>query len=203
MIGIDIAANTSFANNFLKRPDRFMRKILTPMERSTVLNSANPEKTALLIWTMKESAWKAHFAPSQSRKFNPKSYECQVHSTLGSALHARGLVAVDGLIYSTLSEMDSVSTHTIAGMNLEHAYVSKFSLNSNSPEAQSGLVRERMVLKLASLFGVKPDSIEVKKNGFGVPIAYAQEKQLPVHISISHHEFLGAFVIAYEYDGNS
>jgi phosphopantetheinyl transferase (holo-ACP synthase) len=203
MIGIDIAANTSFANNFLNRPERFMRKILTTMERSTVLNSASPEKTALLIWTMKESAWKAHFPQSQSRKFNPKSYECQVHPALGSALHARGFVAVDGLVYSTLSELDSVSTHTIAGMNLQQAQVSIFNLNSNLPEAQSSAVRERMALKLAALFQVKPDSIEIKKNNFGLPIACLQGKQLPVHVSISHHNLLGAFVIAYEYNRNS
>ena len=58
----------------------FLDKLFTPKEQEYILNADNPFETVWLLWSMKESAYKAYLQIYGCRFFAPKKLACSLLS---------------------------------------------------------------------------------------------------------------------------
>jgi len=196
MIGNDIVALGAVSNNLLTRKNRFLNKLFLPCEQLLINHSTNPETTVWLLWSMKESAWKAHHNLRGHRLFNPKSFECSITSELLSNRSVCGNVQVEDANYSTQSVLNTNLIHSVAGRAGISIDWSIVSFDDNSPTAQSVCLREQLLKKVALKFNINASGLVFSKSESGIPAISFNGKRLPVSCSLSHHGHLGAYALS-------
>lgn len=112
MIGndvVDIATARTQSNIWRKG---WQEKLFTNSERLYISQSANPEISVWLLWSMKEAAYKAWNRNTGVRAFNPQKLLCNVEDL--SAKSAAGKVVIAEQAYSTISTINEGAIYTIA-----------------------------------------------------------------------------------------
>lgn len=78
MIGNDLVDLKLAAKQSNWQRKGFLDKLFTPKEQGCILNSSNPFETVWLLWSMKESAYKAYLQTHNERFFAPKKLACNL-----------------------------------------------------------------------------------------------------------------------------
>lgn len=190
MIGNDIV-DLSIARSDAWSDLRYLNKVFSISEQAQIGISENPNETLWLLWSMKESSYKAHFRTFEKRELAPRKIECTVLS------RQEGEVVIDGFVYSTRSELTKEYIHTIA---IEEG--------SYMTDIQQGLIQEKNPVKVrnntvstmkrsfSEMLELNVKSLEFIKTLRNVPYMRYSGKRLYNACSLSHHGRYGAFVIS-------
>lgn len=166
----------------------YLDKLFTSEEQELITASNDPFQTVWLLWSMKESAWKAQQQKEKKRLYAPKKYRCSLFNK------SRGQVLTDSEVYFTISEVNAHSIHTIATSapdirtNFQYFEVQRSFWDSISTE-----VRSALLMAMASEMEVPADSLELRKDKDQFPQIYLNEELLATAVSLSHHGDFAAF----------
>ncbi len=185
IIDLELAATQS---NWKRRG--FLTKIFTEAEHDYILNSDNSFHTVWQLWSMKESAYKAHLQQYPKRFFNPKKLICVLKK------NNEGSVTINTTKYRTKTQQTKDCIHTIATEKKAEVRKECFQLSKADTTAQSFEVRQRLLSEVAEIKGVSRESLWFMKNEIGAPKVYQNGSVLEHLISLSHHGRFGAFTIA-------
>lgn len=183
MIGNDIVdLNIARLQNDWERPG-LLQKLFTVDEQKFIINSNNQELNVWLLWSMKESVYKAVQRKYKLERFyNPKQFVCsQVQLTPEKA---RGKVSFKDETFKTTSELfpDKILSYTAN---------SEFSHFSEEKNARSLLLQ-----KVSEHFLIPLDSLNITKTGQGIPLITYQGDNLLIPFSLSHHGNYSAYALS-------
>jgi len=202
MIGNDIIDLKRVSDSTHTRRQRFLNKICTASEQEFLLKQHDVNGWIWLFWSMKESAWKAHYRNSPIRLFSPKLLECKPQKFSNKNGFFSGLVTVEGKRYQTFSiwEDDVIYTTTSAnGLSIDREF---FEMQSEYPESQSVQVKNRVCHTIANHLGFSLSAVKIENNNYGVPQVLVNGVNSKIQLSISHHGRFGAYFICYEHNKN-
>ena len=185
MIGNDIIdLNIAREKNPL-RP-RFLNKVFTPHEQEYIIKDSNPAKKAWLLWTMKESAYKAHQRKfGLARNFNPHSLQCIIFSqTLASA---SGEVRINGNNYRITGDINPNYIHTCA-IALPEKQKMEWVIIPSSED-----LKKEFLLRISRSYGWDLKSVGIGKNNNSIPEITLNKRVAPIAFSLSHHGEFAAF----------
>lgn len=111
MIGNDIVDLNLAAVESNWQRKGYLEKIFTPEEKSLVFAAKDAGLMVWLLWSMKESGYKAATDKSAMKPFSPISFRCQ--NLIVNAYTAKGNVTHDGVTYHCDSTITSDYIHTI------------------------------------------------------------------------------------------
>lgn len=159
---------------------RFLKKIFTEKEREIIKTSSNPENTLWLLWSMKETAYKAHQRIfSLAPQINPLAFECSpdIYSNIGAVITGE---------FSYPVRFEPNSEYIYSQTNSSRTFRKIYNLK----KAQSKFIKE-----IALIFKSKSDEIQIQKDEYGIPLLKFKNTSKKLPISISHHGDFSAFVI--------
>ncbi len=161
----------------------YLQKLFTEEEQKFIINSNNQELNVWLLWSMKESVYKAVQRKYKLHRFyDPKQFVCsQVQLT---SEKARGEVSFKEETFKTTSELfpDKILSYTAN---------SEFSHFSEEKNASSLLLQ-----KVSEHFLIPLDSLNISKNGQGIPFITYHGDNLQIPFSLSHHGNYSAYALS-------
>ncbi|MVM29707.1 4'-phosphopantetheinyl transferase superfamily protein [Spirosoma sp. HMF4905] len=197
MIGNDIVdrAQAHRESNWQRRG--FLEKLFTIHEQKLILTADDPERIVWLLWSIKESAYKASFRETGKRIFAPRKLACQIISISDET--AEGVVFYEK-IYQTKSLITPqyiASTATSANTSSSlHQTIIPF--EKATYQDQHLLIREKIKQYCTDSLSIPKENSYIQKDSNSVPIltlVKSSTEQLHIPISISHHGYYGAFAI--------
>jgi hypothetical protein len=198
MIGNDIIDLKAVSAATTNRRQRFLDKICIDSEQEFLYNQQEVDGCIWLLWSMKESAWKAHYRNSSTRKFNPKFFHCKVHDFSLNDDLISGLVSVENKLYNTSSFWNGDLIHTITHSSDSDVSHNFFNFSSENSRVQSLEVRNEVCQFISRLFNYPLKFIIIEQNECGVPQIIVNGVNSNIQLSISHHGRFGAYAICYE-----
>ena len=193
MIGNDLVdlKLASKQSNWQRRG--FLNKLFSIKEQECILDSDDPFKTVWLLWSMKESAYKAYIQTKGERFFSPKKLLCSLISK------NKGTVLINNFLYFTETEINSDFIHTVA-ISVKHN--NSFSSNSfkfedATYETQHQETHQKVLAAFANKLKLPITLLKIKKNTQGIPQLFQDEMLLKNSFSLTHHGQFGAFCIGY------
>ena len=197
MIGNDIVDLAQAARDSNWQRGGFLEKLFTPHEQQLIHSAADPNVLVWLLWSMKESAYKAVIRKTNQRFFAPPKLQCC--NLVFRSETVTGSVFFNKTRYHTTSSVTSryISTVAIATPGNESIDEAVVPIECVEYAHQHRVIREAVKHHAARCFSVLPSQIEVQKNRAGVPslvIQYGTEKPVHKFLSLSHHGRYGAFV---------
>lgn len=198
MIGNDIVdlAQAGHDSNWQRRG--FLEKLFTPHEQQLIHSATDPNMMVWLLWSMKESAYKAIVRQTERRFFAPQTLQCSGLSV--GAETATGSVCHDKVWYRTNSSVTNQYVSTVASEANENQSIDEQVLTFERVDYayQHRVIREAVKQRFASRCSVSQRQIEVQKNAAGVPSLVIQDgfgRTTNRMLSLSHHGQYGAFAI--------
>jgi phosphopantetheinyl transferase (holo-ACP synthase) len=191
MIGNDLVdlKLASIQSNWQRKG--FLDKLFTPKEQEYILNSNNPFKTVWLLWSMKESAYKAYLQTHGNRFFSPKKLACSLLSK------NKGTVLIDNLLFFTESEINEHFIHSIAfSEKRDNKFLSNsFKFEDTTFENQHQETSQKVLVAFAAILKLPLALLKIKKNAHGIPQLFQDKMLLKYSFSLTHHGQFGAFSI--------
>lgn len=170
------------------RRKRFLEKVFSSNEQAMIFRSEKPDNVVWRLWSMKESAYKAHLRIQKRIQINPRSFDCQFLS------EHEGIVICDTQEYHTLTEINNNYLHT-------RAYKKDFSADLFSKviaveqnQSSSSELYNKMLLSVAAIMNWEKESTRIEKNYLGIPELYRFGKRSSVLCSLSHHGRYGSYL---------
>ncbi|OEY71389.1 4'-phosphopantetheinyl transferase family protein [Salegentibacter salarius] len=161
----------------------YLQKLFTEEEQEFIKKSNNQELNVWFLWSMKESVYKAVQRQYKLHRFyDPKQFVCsQVQLTSGKA---RGEVSFKDETFKTTSELfpDKILSYTVN---------SEFSHFSEEKNASSLLLQ-----KVSEHYLIPLDSLNISKNGQGIPFITYHGDNLQIPFSLSHHGNYSAYALS-------
>lgn len=196
MIGNDIVDLQLAAQQSNWQRKGFLDKIFTSYEQDLISKSSNMTKKIWLLWSMKESAYKAYLQKYPQRFFSPKKLKCNILSK------ELGVVFVGNECFETHSKSSENCIHTIALSEIENKNpISEyFEVGANSFEEKQLEIRSKLKMVVAKDFKIPCDNLKVLKSKIGVPQLFDNVNQLDLSFSLSHHGRFGAFCVSKSYN---
>lgn len=192
MIGNDIVdlAQAAQDSNWQRRG--FLAKLFTDYEQDIIHAVTNPEQLVWLLWSLKESAYKAQFRETRQRVFAPQKISCQLNKLTETAAEA---TVTYGRVYQATSVINSCYVASVAWLPAvtQQPAHNVFPILDIHYKNQHQAVRQEAINCIFSHLAIKPDSVAIHKNRFGIPFLSAGSQQIP--LSLSHHGQYGAFAI--------
>jgi phosphopantetheinyl transferase (holo-ACP synthase) len=149
--------------------DRFLSKIFTKNEITQIHLHPNPELAIWKMWSMKETAYKAHQRLFQiSATLDPVTYECDLDKLIvfkNQNIYIIKSVQNENQIYSWLEFK-----------NIEHIKL-QYSTSYKSEFLEEFSIRT----------GHDLQNIEFRKNKLGIPELFLKNTNNSLPISITHH----------------
>ena len=198
MIGndvIDISATRQESN--WKRKG-FLQKLFTEKECQFILEGDDPEFLVWLIWSAKESAYKIIHRNHQKMFFSPKQFEfLEDHFSNENGITGRIKFGESCFDFKSKIERDCIHTTAIpSGHSIK--YVSEiFPIVPTNYQTQRAGVRTALINWLAESMD-STQSIEVRKDDFGIPYLYESGVKSACCLSLAHHGGYGGFAITFE-----
>ena len=187
MIGNDIVdLNLAYPGAFMRK--RYLDKVFDPQEQRMIEESENPFTTFWLLWSMKESAYKAHFRKNPRRRLNPVQLSCHPGE------ESKGTVQIEGSSYDTLSLITEECIHTVAvetGTRLSWTDSGVIKVVKES-SLRDGII-DAMRAKCADKLNVFPEDVFLEKDANRIPHLKLYDLHDRLPCSISHHGNFGAF----------
>lgn len=183
MIGNDIIdLNLAKFQSNWERPG-FLQKIFSEDEQGLILAAENKELLVWLLWSMKETAYKALQRKKNFNPFyNPKLFICKRVEI--NAEKARGEVSFKNHSLEIKSLLFSDIIHTCT----TNTGCSLISQNNNS--------RLKLLQKVAAHFNLPLESLNIIKNKQGVPFLTYRGDFLQIPFSLSHHGNYSAYAVS-------
>ncbi|RYG22045.1 MAG: 4-phosphopantetheinyl transferase family protein [Chitinophagaceae bacterium] len=152
----------------------YLAKIFNVEERAQILASPNANLMVWTLWSMKEATYKIINRELSKRFYSPRKFTCKSNGT-------EGIVAFEGRIFYTRSEIGDHSVHTIACTEKQNlALIQTYYGKNNSSYLHD--------------FYAKFESYSIEKNSHGQPYLVDKEHGATYAISISHHGLYVAIV---------
>lgn len=180
MIGNDIIDLKLALSERKSESRRFLNKVFTEREKAIIQNSENQEATLWLLWSMKETAYKAHQRNfSLPRSLNPRTFECIPVS------EKQGVVQKGKYKYNVRSEIgsDFIHTYIAAKSVFKKVYPKKF------------LSKQAILESICSSFNLPKTAGTIEKDGYGIPYLNLDRHTKKLPLSLSHHGNFTAFII--------
>ena len=182
MIGNDIVDLKLASIPVASRINRFLEKSFSSREQALILESEDFWRTAWLMWSMKESAYKIYIQQGGEHFFNPVKIECFLFSGYN------GTAELNGNNYSTKSIIHEEYIYTTACSDINQRYKSEcFELRQATYEHQHRTVQQELIKAYSSVSEVVLEDIAMIKNRAGVPRINVDGKVQPCAVSITHH----------------
>lgn len=192
MIGNDIVdlKLASTQSNWQRKG--FLDKLFTTQEQGFILNSSEPFKAVWLLWSIKESAYKAYIHLNGGRFYSPKKIVCSPISK------NKASVLINKQLFFTESEINEDFIHTIAfPEKYDNSVLIKcFKFNDHSFKTQHLETYQNVLVAFADKLDIPISRLNIKKNTLGVPQLFQNENPLKNTFSLTHHGYFGAFCIA-------
>jgi len=146
-----------------------------------------------LLWTMKESAYKAFHQQDYNRTFAPKSIRINLISK------SKATVLIHNTTFYTHSEINEELIHTIASSQKGARILSAdfFKLNNTVYEARHLETYQKTLQAFSGRLKLSPVLFEIRKDCQGIPFLYKNKIHLKHSLSITHHGSFGAFCIGH------
>jgi phosphopantetheine--protein transferase-like protein len=191
MIGNDIVdLKVASIESDWKR-DRFLNKLFTVSEQKMIQSAEKPSHIIWLLWSMKESAYKIFSRQFKKRFFAPLNFVCELDSA------NKGTVTALNKTYLTESIYNQNFIYTTARINKASKITSSyFGSYKTTYKHQHQEVYSKLLKSLSEIFKTPTHLLEIRKDGYGAPRVYQNNRALSVEISISHHGQYGAFCIS-------
>lgn len=191
MIGNDLVDLKLAAKQSNWQRKGFLDKLFTPNEQGYILNSDNPFETVWLLWSMKESAYKAYLQIHNERFFAPKKLACLLISK------NKGTVLINNALFFTGSENGEAFIYTLA---FSEKYNNKFLTDCYRFEHldfknQQSQTYQKVLAAFSNKLKLPLAQLKIEKNGQGIPQLIQGEMLLDYSFSLTHHGKFGAFCI--------
>ncbi len=193
MIGNDLVDLKLVAKQSNWQRKGFLDKLFTPKEQGYIINSNNPFKTVWLLWSMKESAYKAYLQTHGDRFFSPKKLACNLISK------NTGTVLINNALFFTESEMNEAYIYTVAFSEKHNNkfLTDCFGFEHSDFKIQRSVTYQKVLAAFASELKLPIELLKIKKNAQGIPQLFQDEMLLKNSFSLTHHGQFGAFSIAF------
>lgn len=171
----------------------FLEKLFTGEEQELITSSSDPFQMVWLLWTMKESAYKACLQQDHNRIFAPKSIRINLISK------SKATVLIHNKTFYTQSEINEELIHTIASSKKGARILSAdfFKLNNTVYEARHLETYQKTLQVFSGRLKLSPVIFEIRKDAQGIPYLYQNKKRLKHSLSITQHGSFGAFCIGH------
>lgn len=191
MIGNDLVDLKLAAKQSNWQRKGFLDKLFTPKEQGYILNSDNPFETVWLLWSMKESAYKAYLQMHNERFFAPKNLTCHLISK------NTGTVLINNVLFFTESEIGDAFIYTVAfTKNQDNNFLSDcFEFDRQDFETQHSQTYQKVLTAIAYKLKLPVAQLKIEKNDQGIPQLIQGEMLLDYSFSMTHHGQFGAFCI--------
>ena len=212
--GNDIVSIAAINTVRTKQP-AFYKKILSETEiaqyHQSYTEAISFEIYVWLLWSIKESAYKylqrlnpkLVFSPTRFTVSNLQKPKRPLTESFGSSqMEARGANGgiswaglirheVDILYVQSVVYSDVIHSVVNYSQSFENVYWGIKTITDPNPANQSATVRIFLSNKLGSLFNNK--KLQINKNVHGVPVISDGQTQMPLPVSLSHHEHFVAY----------
>ena len=190
MIGNDIVDLKQAAIDSNWQRPRFLEKVFTESEQEIIFLAEDKHQMVWQLWSMKEAAYKVNVQQFGKRFFNPKRLECKLLTD------NKGQVTIAGNLYFTASIITDDFIHSIATLDSEYTFNSKwFKIENSDYKTQSKTVKQLFLKCLSKTVGLDIQTLNIQKTKIGVPKVYSKSKKLPIAFSLSHSGTYTAFSI--------
>ncbi len=180
VIDLQLAATQS---NWKRRG--FLDKLFHPFEQEQILNSATPEFIVWLLWSMKESTYKARQRKLKlAPRFNPLSFRCEINQFRPSG--ATGEVKLGKTSFFTNSTFNMALIHSVSSTTMQPKIIKQIFGSSKN-------LKEEFITLVAKMKQLSPAEITIEKDLFSIPHLYHNTQSLKCHFSLSHHGQFSAF----------
>lgn len=193
MIGNDLVDLKLAAKQSNWQRKGLLDKLFTSNEQGYILNSDNPFETVWLLWSMKESAYKAYLQAHNNRFFSPKNLVCNLISK------NKGTVLINNALFFTESEINEDFIYTVAfsEKNNNNFLTDCFRFEQPNFETQRNQTYQKVLAAFSNELKLPVAQLKIEKNGQGVPRLFQGEVLLKNSFSLTHHGKFGAFSIAF------
>lgn len=167
---------------------RFLNKLFSSAEQKAIFNSEASKTTLQLLWSLKESAYKAHQRRfNLPRTFNPHEFQCLILSEEKGKIHGRALI--NNYTYFTTSTITSRYIHSIATSKVNQETVIKLFKDEKA-------LNKELFTEYSLLLREHQSNFSIQKNKNKIPYLYLNSTRLEQLFSLSHHGKYSAFSIA-------
>jgi hypothetical protein len=186
MVGNDIVDLTGAAASPDARHPRFDLRVFAAAELELLASSPSPEEFRWILWSAKESAYKAARRRCARTVFSPPRFVVRLDSTLrGFVAHGQNLYSVDvqwtgPCLHAVASDPAETAKPVSAARRLEAEWLTDPSRGA----------RELAIEAIAPRLGVSPDRLRIDRVD-RMPRLLLDDRTLPAPLSLSHH---GSFV---------
>jgi phosphopantetheinyl transferase (holo-ACP synthase) len=189
MIGNDIIDLQLAARQSNWKRKGFLDKLFSKQEQGLVFESSAPFRMVWKLWSMKESAYKIHVRKTGERRFNPRSFSCEIMD------QKKGMVHSNAYSYVTRTVTQKELIHTMAhDKSFEEELIYGMTMNEDGGDP-GAVLRQGLVRDLAERRKMPVDGLNVKKNGLQIPELYVYNRKLKDLCSLSHHGRYGAYLV--------
>jgi len=199
MIGNDIVDIAEAARKSDWRRKGFLRKVFTGKEQLYISNSDNPDLIVWLLWSMKESAYKIYLRQQRKYFVSPLKLESELITCFKGSF--KGKVFIENFVFSTNSKVtkEFISTTALADGKLRRGEIFQKDLEFRNKDFDKQ--RKEIYLSISKTFSEKINKptgkISIKKDNFGIPYIFEEQRQLEASVSISHHGRYGAYAFVF------
>lgn len=182
MIGNDIVDLKQAAKDSNWQRPRFLDKVFTAEEQQYIHKETNPFEMVWLLWSMKESAYKAYLQKEGVRFFNPKILVCELISK------TEGYVSINKIKFKIQSKVTKGYIYSLAFQEDPNFYKSKiFEVENANLGIQSNLNHNAILKAFSDIKNVLFENLKIKKNKIGIPKLFLKNEEQPDLFSMTHH----------------
>ena len=190
MIGNDIVDLNEASRSRHWNNQRFLSKVFSTSERDFILNSSNHLHATWGLWSMKESAYKVHLRKYKKPFFAPLKIECQFEP------EGSGKIMIDNAVYTANTIFREDYIYTVAVTDPSKEYTGKIQRVTDTSYKNLHNKSYQDVIDIGSVqFHEHPKAIEIKKDEYGIPTLFTNNKEQPMIFSITHHGKYYAYAI--------
>jgi phosphopantetheinyl transferase (holo-ACP synthase) len=193
VIGNDLVVWQALPGKSEERWQRYANRILHPSEQPCWQKLNLPSHLIMLWWAAKEASYKSWRASGGARLFQPKSFVLQNLKLQEN--EACFTVEKEGQFSEGQTEFNTKYLFSrVWPQGRSQNMVSQLGTDTVDPSAQ---MRTNLLENLATKHGWGLDRLSCRQNQLGVPVAYLDQKPLPLSLSFSHHGTYWAYSYVY------
>ncbi len=192
MIGNDVVDIAFSAEKNKWKRKGFLEKIFTSQEQEIIYNSDDSDKTVWLLWSMKESAYKAYARKYPGRFIAPRKFNCVIiKNGTGKVSFKESTIKTESIVGESF-----ISTYAFfeTDISCEKINVEKIIFSKADYKTQHKEIYSAILKKISSISNEDEKLFNIVKDKFGVPAVINSKTKSKILISLSHHGLFGAFI---------
>lgn len=175
-----------------ERRARYLAKIFTEKECVIIDQLGNDDMWIWLLWSAKESVYKAVSRNEQVIRYAPKSLECLSIKNKSNSNYET-TVEYNGEQFVVLSHVSDKYVHSVTNKsNFNQSISEVFTISSNENESEA--IDHKVLMYISTNTKYEYKNMSIKRDRHRVPHIYHGDKEL-YYLSMSHHGQFGAFVL--------